>query len=180
VQDSSTAEHGPRSVPSLIELGLIDEISGRARTELDTDLHPLVQRAVAVTGMRHGAVNLLDGTHLHSVAAHGFPGGRVTRDGTICAEVTGRAPDVYAFSDLRTEPGFIDNPYVDGRLTRIRAYASAPIVVADSVVGVLCVADEQSRTLTLQQCDELAQLATDAALRLADASPSPGHRPGPA
>ena len=156
----------PRGSAPLVALGLVDETSGRPSTELEAELRPLVEQAVAATGMARGAVNLLDGTYLRSIAAHGFEGGRVLLESTVCGQVTGRAPNVYAFADLDEEPGFRGNPFVDGRLDRLRGYASAPLVVNGSVVGTLCVVDDQPRALSLPQCDQLAEMAADVARRL--------------
>ena len=133
----AAAGRAPRGTASLVGLGLVEETSGRPSAELEAELRPLVAQAVAATGMARGAVNLLDGTHLQSIAAHGFQGGRVLRESTVRGQVTGRAPNVYAFADLDEEPGFRGNPFVDGRLDRLRGYASAPLVVNGSVVGTL-------------------------------------------
>ncbi|PRY50974.1 GAF domain-containing protein [Geodermatophilus tzadiensis] len=125
------------------------------------ELGELVRAAAAATGMPKATVNLFDGDRQRQVGSHGFAGTDSPLADSICAQVTGDAPDVYAFTDLAEEPGFTGNPWVDGRNARVRGYASAPLVVDGSTIGTLCVFDEQPRALSLQQCDRLAELAGD-------------------
>jgi GAF domain-containing protein len=122
-------------------------------------LESLVRDAAAATGMDRATVNLFDGDRQRQLGTHGFAGGDSPLADSICAQVTGDAPDVYAFTDLAMEPGFIGNPWVDGRLARVRAYASAPLVVGDTTIGTLCVFDDAPKAVSLPQCDALAALA---------------------
>ena len=125
------------------------------------ELGELVRAAAAATGMPRATVNLFDGDRQRQVGSHGFAGTDSALADSICAQVTGGAPEVYAFTDLAEEPGFTGNPWVDGRSARVRGYASAPLVVGGSTIGTLCVFDEEPRALSLQQCDRLAELAGD-------------------
>ena len=125
----------------------------------DARLTALVHQAATVTGMARATINLLDGDRQCQVSAHGFAAADTPREESLCAQVTGWEPDVYAFTDLATEPGFTGNPWVDGRRARVRAYASAPLIIDGTTIGTLCVFDEQPRALSLAQCDGLAELA---------------------
>lgn len=127
----------------------------------DAAVQHVVDAAVASTGMAFGTVNLLDGSRQCQIATHGFPGADSPREESLCAEVTGWAPDVYAFTDLTQEVGFTGNPWVDGRRARVRAYASAPLVVDGTTVGTLCVFDMAPRELSLRDCDRLGELARE-------------------
>jgi GAF domain-containing protein len=122
-------------------------------------LESLVRDAAAATGMGRATINLFVGDQQRQLGTHGFTGGDSPLEDSICAQVTGAAPDVYAFTDLAEEPGFIGNPWVDGRRARVRAYASAPLVVGDTTIGTLCVFDETPKAVSLPQCDRLAALA---------------------
>ncbi|WP_091365207.1 GAF domain-containing protein [Geodermatophilus telluris] len=124
-------------------------------------LGELVRAAAAATGMPRATVNLFDGDRQRQVGSHGFTDADTPLADSICAQVTGAAADVYAFTDLAEEPGFTGNPWVDGRSARVRGYASAPLVVGGSTIGTLCVFDEQPRALSLEQCDRLVELAGD-------------------
>ncbi|MGY1709670.1 diguanylate cyclase domain-containing protein [Geodermatophilus sp. SYSU D00758] len=125
----------------------------------DPELAALVRVAAALTGTAHATVNLLDPRTQHSLSPDGVFDGRVPRGDSLCAVITGWAPRVYAFADLTAEPGFAGNPFVDGRRGRVRAYASAPLVVGGTTVGTLCVHDERPHEFTLAECDRLADLA---------------------
>ena len=151
-QPRSDAPLAARQQAVLAELDVLDVPAG-------DDLQHLVDAAVAATGMAFGTVNLLDGSRQCQVATHGFEGADSPREESLCAEVTGWEPDVYAFADLSQEVGFTGNPWVDGRRARVRAYASAPLVVDGVTIGTLCVFDEAPRALSLTDCDRLGELA---------------------
>jgi GAF domain-containing protein len=143
-----------RQAAVIAGLGLLD-------SPADREIADAVLAAVAATGMAYGTVNLLDGSRQCQLATHGFAGADSPREESLCAEVTGGEPDVYAFTDLAREVGFTGNPWVDGRRARVRAYASAPLVVEGVTIGTLCVFDDQPRALTLAACDRLGELAAD-------------------
>ncbi len=124
-------------------------------------LGELVRRAAAVTGMTCAAINLLDGDRQRQVAAHGQPAQDIARTDSICATIVDWTRDVYAFTDLSAEQEFADNPWVDGRLGRLRSYASAPIVLEGTTIGMLCVFDEQPKPLSPDQRELLRELADD-------------------
>ncbi|MGY1615362.1 GAF domain-containing protein [Geodermatophilus sp. SYSU D00691] len=144
-----------RQAALIDQLGLLDAVVAE-----DPQLQALVHEAAVATGMAKGTINLLHRTTQCQIGTYGFEGSATPREDSLCAQVTGWEPDVYAFADLSTETGFIGNPWVDGRLARVRAYASAPLVVEGTTIGTLCVFDERPRNLTLDQCDRLAALAT--------------------
>ena len=158
-----------RPADVLAELGLIDDDGAAADPALERELARLCREAADAAGMAWGTVNLLDGSRQCQLGASGFEGGVSAQEDSVCAQLTGAVPDVYAFADLTRETGFLGNPWVDGRHGSVRGYASAPLVVDATVVGTLCVFDDEPRELSLQQCDRLAELADRAAGVLARA-----------
>ena len=149
---TSTSSLAARQQAVLAELEVLD-------VPADAEVQHVVDAAVAITGMAYGTVNLLDGSRQCQIATRGFPCAASPREESLCAEVTGWAPDVYAFADLTQEVGFTGNPWVDGRRARVRAYASAPLLVDGITVGTLCVFDDRPRELPLSACDRLGELA---------------------
>jgi GAF domain-containing protein len=150
---------GRRPADVIADLAVLAGDGTVADALLDLQLAVLCADAALATGMRRGTVNLLDGTRQCQVGAHGFSGGVSPQDDSVCAQLTGAAADVYAFADLSAEAGFTGNPWVDGRLAAVRAYASAPLLVGGTLIGTLCVFDDVPRALSLEQCDRLAELA---------------------
>jgi GAF domain-containing protein len=148
-----------RQAALLAQLHLLDTAVGDCDAALQAELAVVVREAVTVTGMARGTVNLFGADQQHQVATCGFTGSDSPLEESLCAQVTGWVPDVYAFTDLAAEPGFTGNPWVDGRRGRVRGYASAPLVVDGTTVGTLCVFDEEPHPLSLAQCDRLGELA---------------------
>ncbi len=125
-------------------------------------LRALTRIAAVVCGVGTAVVNLLDDAFQHQVGEVGFEGGRTDIGDSMCATAV-RRPELHHVPDATREPLFARNPWVDGRLARVRFYASAPMVLSDGrVLGTLCVFDEQVRTLTDGQRQSLHDLAGQA------------------
>lgn len=92
------------------------------------------------------------------VATHGFEMPAVPAEMTICGLMSERG-DPCEVSSLSQHPEFKDNPVVtmdDG----IEFYASHPVFAPDGqVIGVLCVMDTMSRSLSLSQLRLLGEYA---------------------
>ncbi|RBY87496.1 sensor domain-containing diguanylate cyclase [Blastococcus sp. TF02A-26] len=125
----------------------------------DSDLDGVVRVAAAVTGLACATVNLFDGELQRQLAAHGFTGGASPLDGSLCATLLRDGAEVVAVDDLSALPGFAGNPWVDGRLARIRAYAGAALVLDGQLVGSLCVFDDRAAAFTPEQAARLTDLA---------------------
>ncbi|MGY1635368.1 diguanylate cyclase domain-containing protein [Geodermatophilus sp. SYSU D00742] len=125
----------------------------------DPEVDGVVRVAAAVTDVPYATVHLLGGDDQHQLSPHGFPGGVSTRDTSISAELAGWAPGVHAFEDLAADPRFAGNPWVDGRRSRIRGYASAHLVIDGVTVGTLAVMDERPHRFTDDERDRLGDLA---------------------
>ena len=141
-----------RQAELLERLGLLDAAP-------EAELDAVVRLASAVTGVPRAAVNLLDLATQHTVSAHGFLAGVVPREESLCAATLQARSGVQAFGDLAVEPCFRDNPWVDGRRARLRAYAGAPLVVEGTPIGTLCVFDDRPHEFTAEHRDRLADLA---------------------
>ena len=140
------------------QAAFVHEFGGVGR-RADAELDGIVRIAASVTGLRCAAVNTLDTPVKHALAAHGFRGTASPRDESIGAALAQRGPGTQAVADLAAEPEFAGNPWVDGRRGRVRAYASAPIVVDDVLLGALSVFDEEPHDFTQDERDRLDDLA---------------------
>lgn len=125
-------------------------------------LRALARIAAVVCGVDNAVVNLLDASFQHQVGEIGFEGRAAAVGDSMCATAV-RRPELHYVPDARQEPFFRTNPWVDGRLARVRFYASAPMVLSDGrVLGTLCVFDGRVRTLTDGQRRSLRDLAGQA------------------
>lgn len=141
-----------------------DSMSGPKRSpatgaRTDPGLEDAVRLAAQVCQMPRAVVNLVSTNHQFQVAALGFAPDVCSREDSMCAVVVDAAEPVHV-EDARTDPRFADNPFVDGRLARVRAYGSSPLTMPDGqVLGTLCVFDEEPRALGPEQRDALDVLA---------------------
>lgn len=126
-------------------------------------LRSLTRVAAALCGVPNAVVNLLDGCFQHQVGEVNFVGGPSAIGDSMCAAAR-RDERLSYVPDAATEPAFADNPWVDGRLARVRLYASTPLTLRDGrVLGSLCVFSDRPGELTGIQRDGLADLALQAA-----------------
>ncbi len=142
-----------RQARLLHDLGVLDAAE-------DAELAAVVRVAAAVTGVPCATVNLLDTCTQHQLAPHGFTGAGTPRDESLCSAMTDGAPRPRVHGDLATHPVHGDNPWVDGRRARVRAYANAPLVVDGTTIGTLCVFDEAPHSFAPDAGERLADLAS--------------------
>ncbi|SFF65140.1 sensor domain-containing diguanylate cyclase [Blastococcus tunisiensis] len=151
---TTTGRRHPRARPA----ALVHEF-GVPGPSADPELDGIVRLAAAVTGLRYAAVNTLDTPVKHALAAHGFRATATPRDESIGFVLARRGAGVQTVEDLTAVPEFAGNPWVDGRRGRVRAYASAPIVVDDVLLGALSVFDDEPHAFTPDDCGRLDDLA---------------------
>ncbi|SDF94825.1 Signal transduction histidine kinase [Blastococcus aurantiacus] len=118
--------------------------------------------AATVCGVPHAVVNLLDECFQHQVGEIGFPGSRSDLSESMCA-LAMREPRLRHVPDASSEPAYAGNPWVDGRLGKVRLYATAPMRLLDGrVLGTLCVFAEEPGSLSPAQLGALEDLAAQA------------------
>jgi signal transduction histidine kinase len=123
------------------------------------ELHSIARLAAHVCGVPSAAINLLDETAQHMVAAEGAERGVTPREDSMCATTVQLDAPVHV-ADARLDERFADNPFVTGRIARVRFYAGSQLRMPDGdTVGTLCVFDEQPRTLDDAQRAALDDLA---------------------
>lgn len=132
-------------------LGLLD-------APADDELEAVVRVAAAVAGVPHATLNLIDADRQCQLTAVGFERGDSPRTESMCA-LHFRDGAVVHVPDARLDPRFARSAWVDGRLGRVRLYASVPLVTADGhALGSLCVFDTTPGHLSADQLARLADL----------------------
>lgn len=133
----------------------------------DPDLQAIARVAAQVCGVPNATVNLLDATHQHNVATHGFERGVSPREESMCSTTVLLDEPVH-LRDAREDARFAGSPYVTGRLGSIRFYAASQLrTPAGSTIGTLCVFDDEPRELDAAQRQALEDLAKQATQVLA-------------
>ncbi|MGY1741218.1 MULTISPECIES: diguanylate cyclase domain-containing protein [unclassified Blastococcus] len=125
----------------------------------DSDVDGVVRVAAALTGLSCATVNLFDGTVQRQLSPHGFTGGTSPLEHSLCADLLAAGATVAVADDLSLLARFAHNPWVDGRLARVRAYGSAALVADGRVIGSLCVFDERPHAFSAAEADRLTDLA---------------------
>jgi signal transduction histidine kinase len=125
----------------------------------DPELDAVVRLVTAVTGLPMATLNLLDSDRQCQLVTAGFVGGDSARSDSMCA-VHFLDGDLVHVEDAAADARFAANPWVDGRMARVRSYASAPLVLdGGHVLGTLCAFDEHPRRLGAAQLAGLQDLA---------------------
>ncbi|BCW17465.1 hypothetical protein NtRootA9_01730 [Arthrobacter sp. NtRootA9] len=119
----------------------------------------LVGLAAELCGTPFGVVNIISAAHQHQIGAWGVDPGVCSRQDSMCSKVflTGERTIV---ADASRDPRFAENPFVTGKLGRVRFYASVPLETATGFIpGSLCVFSETAQELTPAQERSLEVLA---------------------
>ena len=128
----------------------------------EEQLRAVTRVAATVCGVPTAVVNLLDECFQHQVGSVGFDGARSDIGESMCALAL-RDDRLRYVPDAAVEPAFALNPWVDGRMARVRLYASAPLCLpGGQVLGSLCVFDERPGQLSHAQLAALEDLAAQA------------------
>lgn len=126
---------------------------------VDENLTALTRLATRLCDAPMATVNLLDHGQERQVAATGTEPTTCVLADSLCAIVLpGR--ELVVVDDARDDPRFRDNPFVDGRYSKVRLYASAPLITPTGhALGTLSVLDSTPRSLSGEQRDSLLVLA---------------------
>ncbi|GAA4601410.1 PAS domain S-box-containing protein [Actinoplanes octamycinicus] len=128
-------------------------------TPPDPELQAVLRIAAEVAGVASASLNLIDEHRQVQLTAINSAASDCSRDDSMCA-VSFQSGAVTHVPDARLDPRYRDNPWVTGRLGRIRFYAAAPLITPDGhALGTLCVFDTVPRELTATQLAQLADLA---------------------
>ncbi|WP_328291498.1 diguanylate cyclase [Kineococcus sp. NBC_00420] len=129
-------------------------------TPADDELSAVVRAAAAVARVAHATLNLIDEDRQCQLTTVGFEGGDSAREDSMCA-LHFEDGELVHVVDASLDPRFARNPWVDGRLGKVRFYASSPLISpAGHALGSLCVFDTVPGHLDEQQMDVLRDLAT--------------------
>jgi diguanylate cyclase (GGDEF)-like protein len=139
-------------IAALHSLGVLDQ-------PRQADLDAAARLAAYVCGTPTAVVNLIDSARQWQAAAYGTEPGEVAREDSMCQHTVLGTEVVYT-PDARAEAVFDGNPFVTGRIARVRLYASAPLLTRDGhAIGTVCAFDERSRELDPTQLDLLRDVA---------------------
>ncbi|GII05864.1 GAF domain-containing sensor histidine kinase [Planobispora takensis] len=139
-------------VRELHEYGLLDTPAG-------PELEAVLRTAAYVAGTPTATLNLIDTHRQCQLTTVGFEGGDSPRDESMCATSITIGGFVH-IPDAAQDPRFSGNPWVDGRIGKIRFYAAAPLVTPlGHALGTLCVFDSVPGRLGPEQIDRLTDLA---------------------
>lgn len=126
------------------------------------ELQSVAELAAALCGVPIAQVNFLGRHDQQLLVAHGMTTLARRIDDSLCATVRDE-PGTVVVPDLRLDPRFASNPYVDGTLLAARFYASHPLrTPAGVIVGRLCVIDlvaREEHEVDLSRIGSLAAVA---------------------
>ncbi|MFB9375788.1 SpoIIE family protein phosphatase [Kineococcus gynurae] len=123
------------------------------------DLKTIVRLATRVTGLPYGVVNIIDERYQRQIVAEGFDRSVCAREHSMCAQTVALGALV-AVDDASLDPRFAANPWVDGRLSSVRSYVSAPLITPEGhTLGSLCVFDVETVGITDRVRRDLSDLA---------------------
>lgn len=125
----------------------------------EPDLEAIASIAAHICGAPTAVVNLIDDTHQHQIAAHGFARAVCDREDSMCA-VSIKLPEPVYLPDARLDERWADNPFVTGVIGNVRFYSSTQLINSrGEILGTLCVFDDQVRQITDEQRTQLELLA---------------------
>ncbi|NBB86174.1 MAG: PAS domain S-box protein [Bacteroidetes bacterium] len=122
----------------------------------------LTRMAATVCGTDTSLLSIIDDDIQWFLSQHGAAYDETPREYAFCAHAINNPNNLLIVEDAREHAQFKEHPAVLGT-PDIVFYAAAPLVTeANVALGTLCVVDQQPRTLTQEQKDELRLLAAQA------------------
>lgn len=148
----SPAPDETRRLAALQRYGLTDLLPS-------PDLEALARLAAHIAGTATCEINVLDEHTQRTIVGTGDYESTIPRDDALCDYSVTTGVAAYT-GDASADERFADNPHVNGDLSGIRLYASAPLITADGeVVGTICVVDTEVGQLDEAQRSALDDLA---------------------
>jgi hypothetical protein len=124
------------------------------------ELVNLVRLAVRLTGTNFGAINIITADQQHTIAAVGIDPGVCSREDSMCSKVF-ESGTITVVPDAARDERFSNNPWVNGTRSRIRSYASVPLVSPGGFsLGSLCVFSYEPLEFDAERREGLEILAT--------------------
>ncbi len=150
----------PDSIIPLNETERMDAV--RRYDILDTPPDGSFDRVTALAARRFqvpiAIISVVDHDRIWFKSHHGLAVQQIGRDPGLCASAILQATP-YVIADASKDVRSLANPLVAGDFG-LRFYAAAPLTTHDGFnLGTLCVIDQQPRTVTQDQMDDLADLA---------------------
>ena len=143
---------------SVVRTAAIDEVL-EVLSVPHHELDEIVQLLAEVCGAEAAGITVPRGEDSHVVVTHGIEPFVCAAGDTLCSALMD-VEDVYVVQDALADPLFARRGMVDGRLGRVRFYASAPIRHPEhGIIARLCVIGSEPRTLTPLQRRMLETLA---------------------
>ncbi|WP_331272439.1 GAF domain-containing sensor histidine kinase [Motilibacter aurantiacus] len=137
---------------TLVSYGILDRPA-------DAELDAVLRVAAAVAGVPTATLNLIDQSRQCQLTTVGFEGSDSPRSDSMCA-VHFRSGRSVLVPDASVHPDYAANPWVTGRLARVRLYASFPLMSPEGhALGSLCVFDSAPGRLDGHQVARLEDLA---------------------
>jgi signal transduction histidine kinase len=131
----------------------------RLQYETPPELLNLVKLAVRVSGMDAGVINIITADQQHQIAAVGVDAAVCSRDDSMCSKVF-TSGSITVLTDASRDPRFVDNPFVNGGIARVRSYASVPLITQEGhALGSLCVFSPRVLAFDAEQHEGLEILA---------------------
>jgi diguanylate cyclase (GGDEF)-like protein/PAS domain S-box-containing protein len=131
-------------------------------TEAEAAYDDVARFAASVCATPIAVLNLIDEHRAWVKAAVGFAcGASVDRADSICSHAIAQSETIFEIPDLREDPRFAQNPFVDGD-PHMRFYAGVSLVVGGEAIGTLCVIDTIPRRLNETERAALISLARHA------------------
>ena len=137
----------------------MDEVLTILSRPNDVDLLEIVDLAAEICHSEASGLTIRNGDEYHVPVTHGIEPFVGPADDTFC-QFTMSTDRVFVVEDAQADRRFADIAWADGRLARIRFYASAPLYApAGQMIGRLCVIDSDPKGLTGLQRRSLEALA---------------------
>ncbi len=136
------------------------ELDGRGFDEFaETAYDDITRLAADVCGTPIALISVVDGERQWFKSRIGLDATETSREFSFCVHAICNPLEVMVVEDTTEDPRFAANPFVTGE-PYIRFYAGAPLLTSSGhALGTICVIDNQPRSITREQMNQLQFLA---------------------